>query len=92
MKKKNDKRTRAKINACQSKVISISKWKSSTKGEDQPQKINREGEGKLFSWSCQMGLHVCSKLMDVLLKHIPLHEQGFMRDVIVLMEVGLEVG
>jgi len=45
-------------------------------------------EGKGFSWSCQMGLHVCLELMHVLLKHIPLHEQGFMRNVIMLMEVG----
>jgi hypothetical protein len=32
-----------------------------------------------------MGLHVCLKLMHVLLEHTPLHEQGPMRDIIVLM-------
>jgi hypothetical protein len=62
------------IYGCQSKVTSISKWKSSTKGEDQLQQMDRKGEGKGFSWSYQMGLHVCSKLMHVLFKRIPLHE------------------
>jgi hypothetical protein len=87
-KKKHGERIREKINACQFKVTSISTWKSSTKGENQPQQMDGEGEGKGFSWSCQMGLHVCSKLTHVLFKRIPLHEQRFVRDVIVLMEVG----
>ncbi len=50
--------------------------------------MDGEGEGEGLSWSRLMGLHVCSKLMRVLLKHTPLHEQGFVRDVIMLMEVG----
>jgi len=53
--------------------------------------MDGKGEGKGFSWSCQMGLHVCLELMHVLLKHIPLHEQGFMRNVIMLMEVGYDL-
>ncbi len=38
-----------------------------------------------------MGLQVCSKLMRVLLKCIPLHEQGTVHNIIVLMEVGYDL-
>jgi hypothetical protein len=50
--------------------------------------MDGEGEGKRLLWFHQMGLHVCSELTHVLLKRIPLHEQGSMCNVIVLMEVG----
>ncbi len=56
--------------------------------------INKRGEIKLNKWvekvkdSHQMGLHVCSKLMHVLLECAPLHEQGPMCDVIMLLEMG----
>jgi hypothetical protein len=38
--------------------------------------------------SSKGGLHVCSELMRVLFECIPLHEQGFLSGIIVLMEVG----
>jgi hypothetical protein len=43
-------------------------------------------EGKELRWSHQMGLHVCLELMHVLFEHTPLHEQGPMHNIIVLMK------
>jgi len=60
------------LNPSLSKVTFISKWKSLTKEGNQPQQVG--GEGKGFLWSRHIRLHVGSKLMHVLLEHIPLHE------------------
>ncbi len=56
------------------------------KGGNQPKQV--DGEDERFLWFYQMGLQVCSKLVYVLLKRTPLHEQGPLCNVSVLMEVG----
>jgi hypothetical protein len=43
------------------------------KGGNQPQQV--DGKNKRLMWSHKMKLHMCLKLMHVLFKHIPLHEQ-----------------
>jgi hypothetical protein len=47
-----------------------------------------DGKGERFLWSHQVGLQVCLELMHILFEHTPLHEQGPMRGVIMLIEVG----
>jgi hypothetical protein len=46
-------------------------------------------KGKGLPWSHQMGLQMCLELMRILFECTPLHEQGPMCDIIVLMEVGV---
>ncbi len=80
--KRQGERAKAKTNASQSKITSMSRWKSSTKG----------GKSTLASgWRRRRSHKVCSKLMCVLLEHTPLHEQRFMRNVVVLLEVGQDL-
>lgn len=78
--------TKIEINASQLKVTSILGWKSPMKGGDQLQQMDGKGEG--LSWFHQMGLQVCSELEHVLFECTPLHEQRFVRSVVVLIEVG----
>ncbi len=89
LEKRCGERTKVETNASQSKVTSISGWKSLKKRGNQFQQVG--GEGEKILWFHQMGLLVCSKLMYVLLKHIPLHEQGFVHGVIMLMKVGQDL-
>jgi hypothetical protein len=55
------------------------------KGGGQPQPMDEDGEGP--QWSQLMGSHECWGPMHALFKHIPLHEQVFMHNIVVLMEV-----
>ncbi len=44
-----------------------------------------------FLWSCHMGLQVCLKLLCILFESTPLHDQGLVRGVVMLMEVGQDL-
>jgi len=61
--------------------------------------INERGGINLSKWmekkrtcvNSSMGLQVCSELARILFKHIPLHEQGHLCSIIMLMEAGQDL-
>ncbi len=72
-----------KINVSWFKIISILKWKSSTKGGGQPLQMGEKG--KRMSWFHQMGPLESSKPMHTLLKCMFLHVQMHLSDIIMHM-------